>query len=365
MLDPTHCRARQQRLLRMMYANNLGAVVTGWRSHAYYFTGHWAFWQHEAAFVLFSDGRSALVCAREPDKAAVADEVIAYDSTWFSTHRQEQGALAAERVLASLSARRPRRIGIDTSGVCSAVATAFDGEIVSVDADLHQLRRRKDPDELAIMRRAIDCTRAMYERARQIIEPGVAELTVFSELHQAAVESAGEPLSAYLGNDYACGVPGGPPRNGRAAEAGELYILDLGPAVRGYFADNCRAFAVNRNLTDAQQKAWEIVTGVFPLVEQLARPGTRCQAIFAAVNDYYRSKASREFSHHLGHGVGLQPHEFPHLNPKWDDVLMEGEVFTCEPGLYGPELKGGLRIENQYLVTATGVENLTPFSMQL
>jgi Xaa-Pro aminopeptidase len=63
--------------------------------------------------------------------------------------------------------------------------------------------------------------------------------------------------------------------------------------------------------------------------------------------------------------VGLEPHEAPHLNPKWDDVLMEGEVFTAEPGLYAPELRAGMRIENQYLVTAAGVENLTPFPTTL
>ena len=51
MLEASFCRTRQQRLLRAMYAKNIGAVVLGWRSHVYYFTGHWPFWQHQAAFV--------------------------------------------------------------------------------------------------------------------------------------------------------------------------------------------------------------------------------------------------------------------------------------------------------------------------
>ena len=108
-------------------------------------------------------------------------------------------------------------------------------------------------------------------------------------------------------------------------------------------------------------RAWETVTSAFPIVERMARPGARCRDIFAAVDDHYRSRTGSGFPHHLGHGVGLQPHEFPHLNPHWDDVLLEGEVFTAEPGLYAPALRAGIRIENQYLVTATGVENLTPF----
>src|SRR2546423_3638009 len=116
MLESCFCRARQQRLLRLMYAKNLGAVVVGWRSHAYYFTGHWPFWQHEAAAIVFSDGKSVLVCAKQPDKAATADDVIAYDSTWFSTQRQDQAALAGQKVLEALAGRRARSIGVATPG---------------------------------------------------------------------------------------------------------------------------------------------------------------------------------------------------------------------------------------------------------
>jgi Xaa-Pro aminopeptidase len=71
------------------------------------------------------------------------------------------------------------------------------------------------------------------------------------------------------------------------------------------------------------------------------------------------------FNHHLGHGIGLFPHEAPHLNPHWDDTLEVGEVFAAEPGLYAPELKAGMRIENDYLVTATGVELLSDFPLEL
>jgi len=71
------------------------------------------------------------------------------------------------------------------------------------------------------------------------------------------------------------------------------------------------------------------------------------------------------FSHHLGHGIGLYPHEAPHLNPNWDDRFEEGDVFTVEPGLYSDELRGGIRLENNYRVTAGGVELLTEFSLSL
>lgn len=365
MLQPDLCRQRQRRLLEVMQRERLDTVVVGSTHHVYYFTGHRAFWLHEAAFVLHGDGRSELVCGNEPGHPPAADAVTAYESNWLGTQRQEQADLVAEIIAPLL---RNGQVGVDASAVASrlAVRHVLELALLGIDEELWQLRRRKDSDELELMRRAIACTEAMYRRAREIIEPGVPELRVYAELHAAAVEVAGEPLApAYLGNDYACGAPGGPPRGGRVAAAGELYVLDLGPAYRGYFSDNCRTCAVDRKPTDEQMKAWEIVSGAHPIVERMARPGVRCRDLFAAVDEHYRGRTGKPFPHHLGHGVGLQPHEFPHLNPKWDDVLMEGEVFTAEPGLYGPELSAGMRIENQYLVTATGLENLTPFPTAL
>src|SRR4029077_11017471 len=189
---------------------------------------------------------------------------------------------------AILKQRGAKRIGIDASEVTSQLAMRIL-DCTSIEPELWQLRRRKDPDELDLMKKAIRCCEAMYARAREMIEPGVPELKVFTELNAVAVQTAGEPLSALLGNDYACGEKGGPARGGRLARAGELYILDLGPAHRGYFSDNDRTFAVNRKPTDAQMNAWQSVTGALKLVERMARPGVRCAEIFTAVHEHFRA----------------------------------------------------------------------------
>ena len=347
--------------MQVLQDRKLDAAVIGHSKHVYYFTGHLPFWQQFAGFVLFADGRSAVVTANSRNTHAAADDIRAYEASWSGTQRQEQPAVVAEHLLAILAERGASRVGVDASAVTAGVENRWEADSLSLDPDLWQLRRRKDPDELKLMRVGVECSRAMYEWARQRIEPGIEELLVFNQLHDVAVRVAGEPLSDYLGNDYACGAAGGPPRKDRRAAAGELYILDLGPAYRGYFSDSARAISVDRKPTDAQLRAWEVVTGIHPIIERMAKPGVRCRDLYAAADEHYRSKLGKPFPHHLGHGVGLQPHEFPHLNPKWDDVLMEGDVFTAEPGLYGPELGGGMRIENEYLVTSDGVENLTPF----
>ena len=88
------------------------------------------------------------------------------------------------------------------------------------------MRRTKEEDELAILKRGIDITHSCYARARQILKPGITELEVYTDLYRVAVEEAGEKLPS-IGNDFQCNSPGGAPRK-RKTEAGELYILDLG-----------------------------------------------------------------------------------------------------------------------------------------
>ena len=365
MLQIPFARQRQQRLLAILAQKKVDAAVISWTPHVQYFSTHLAHWAHHAAFILFADGRSWLATANRPPKSAAADQIVAYEASWNATMRSEQPMALADLIVPALTERKAKRIAMDASVVNSQVMMRFDGECSSIDPDLWQLRRRKDPDELDLMRTAVRLSETMYDRARQMIEPGIDELRVFNEFHAAAVEAAQEPLSALLGNDFTCGGGGGPPRAGRKAQSGELYILDLGPAYRGYFADNARAISVDRHPTDAQLQAWQGVTGALAIVERLAKPGVRCRDIVAAVDEHMAARFGKPMSHHLGHGVGLQPHEYPHLNPKWDDTLLEGEVFTAEPGAYGAHLGGGMRLENEYLVTADGVENLMSHRLDL
>ena len=394
MLTSTGCKIRQGRLLQIMDAQKLDAVCVGSAWHVYYLTGFWPRWVHHAGAIVFSDGRVSLVAAEGTRASSAAskaspiadgalnlavDHIIEFEPAWMSTLRQEQPSTVAKLLSAKLQNHHCTTIATDTSAVTDALRDEISASKLSltggrlspaaetgrIDADLWQLRRRKESDELALMKMAIFACEEMYEKARQIIEPGIAELDVFAELHRTAILTTGEPMTAFLGNDYACGVPGGNARNNRRAQAGELYILDLGPTYRGYFADNARAISVDRKPTDAQYQAWSHIVHALKIVESMAKPSVRCRDIFAAVDEHFKQTRNTGMPHHLGHGVGLQPHEYPHLNPNWDDVLEEGDIFTAEPGQYSPGLAGGIRLENQYRVTATGVECLVNSSLEL
>jgi Xaa-Pro aminopeptidase len=314
--------------------------------------------------MLAADGTLTVVVPPTMQAIPSADRVLAYQAQRHSTLRNDQRQASSAVLLEAIETpAAPPRIGVEFSSFPPHLSAPLAGQLVDIEPELYRLRRRKDPDELACIRTAIAATGAMYETAREIVEPGINELEVFNQLQATAVRVFGEMTTA-TGNDYQCGQRGGPPRD-RAAEAGELYILDLGPAYRGYFADNCRTVAVDRRPTDEQHQAWAQLAAVFPMVEADVRPGASARELFEKVNAHLAESTLGVFDHHLGHGIGLFPHEAPHLNPHWDDRFEEGDVFTAEPGLYAESLRAGIRLENNYRVSATGVELLSDFPLEL
>lgn len=369
-IDLAACRTRQRRLLDRMHQRGIDLVIVTQTEHVQYLAGPRFSWHFQPAAALAADGRLTLVAPKKqvPD-AVAADDVVTYEAQWHSTLRNDQRQASSIVLLAALAGRRPRIVGVEfsTFGQHLARGIGSQTDFVDVEPDLYELRRRKDPDELARIRKAIAATGRMYARAREIIAPGITEIAVFNELQAAAVTEFGEMLNGYgsgTGNDYQCGSRGGPPRNQRRAAEGELYILDLGPAFRGYFADNARTIAVTEP-TDEQQRAWQVIMQVFEHVRRVVRPGKSCLELFREAETILAEAPCGVFNHHLGHGIGLFPHEAPHLNPHWSDTFQPGDVFTCEPGLYAPELKAGMRIENDYLVTENGVELLSDFPLEL
>lgn len=372
-LDQQACRGRQQRLVTAMH--ELGAelaVVTRMES-VQWLTGARVGPLFCACAALDAGGRLTLVLpSRKLETPAAADGVVAYEEKWLSTMRDASDQRSAS-VAALLSAIGPvpRRVAYEATDGGALLAAGEhradiawqDIEWLDIDATLFHLRRRKDADELALLRRANDANRVMYEVARERVAPGLNELDLYSALHTAAVKELGEPLT-YFGQDFRAGARGGPPRD-RVAADGELWVLDLGVGLRGYHSDNARTLAVNGAPTDAQSHAWELIAAVFPMIESSVRPGVSCREVFATAEAMLAEAKPWVFNHHLGHGVGLAPHEGPHLNPNWDDTFAVGDFFTVEPGLYHDDLRQGIRLEQNYVVTETGVELLTDWPLGL
>jgi Xaa-Pro dipeptidase len=352
------CKVRQGLLRQALDKLGADRALLCSRENVQWLTGFRGSPMLDVAAILDVGGECTLFAPNsEPDYHA-ADRVVPFEAQWLFTMRQDQVAAIAGKM-----ETLPGRTAVEFSCCGPHYLAKVSGDPLDVEGELLRLRRYKHPDEIGMIRRATACTAAMYGRARQIIRPGITELEVFNELQAVAVDVAGEPLT-HLGNDYRSNEPGGPPRN-RPAGAGELMILDLGPAYRGYHADNCRTFSVDRNPTDEQLAAQGTIANVFEMITAKVKPGVMCQEIFARAKAILDEYEEGSFFHHLGHGIGLFPHEAPHLNPSWDDVFEVGDVFTVEPGLYNVKLRAGIRIEENYLVTATGVEQLTTTPIDL
>lgn len=357
------CRERQKRVTNWMQQDGVDYLWLVTPENVQYLT---AFRTHRllsAGLQLKADGQCTLFAPNEAPTGVAANETVGYVAQHNATIRQDQHAAIAEKLAERTGELASAQWAVEFGACPAEYVQRMKGKIVDVDPIMRQLRRRKDDDELAMICRAIACSEAMYQRAREIIRPGVTELDVFNQLHAAAVDVAGEPLTA-IGNDYQCGTPGGPPRP-RAAEPGELYILDLGPAYRGFYADSCRTFAVSETLSKVQQDAWQQLVGVLAMVEETVKPGVSCKELFLKAQQMLDEYRPGGFFHHLGHGVGLFPHETPHLNAAWDDCFEEGDVFTAEPGLYGDDLRGGIRLEHMYRVSKNGIERLIQFPLDI
>jgi Xaa-Pro aminopeptidase len=316
----------------------------------------------ETAAALDERGHVTLVLPdRQLEAEAAVDERVGYEAKWHSTNRDEQRAASAAAIRPKI--KIPKRAACEFEAFSPYLCLEWNVPLVEVDAIMFDLRRRKEADELRMLARANEANRAMYEHGRRIVRPGVNELDIYSELQSVAVRTLGEPLT-YFGQDFQGGAKGGPPRN-RQLEEGEIIILDLGVGFRGYYSDNARALAVGGEPTAVQQRAWQAVTQVFEMLQSMAKPGVHCRDLYDAAHRHLNSFAPWNFNHHLGHGVGLAPHEGPHLNPRWDDTLAEGDFIAVEPGVYHEELRAGIRLEQNYLVTENGVQLLTDWPLEL
>lgn len=364
-VDVQACRSRQQRLLSVMHDKRIERAIIVQAQDIQWLTGARFGPLFEPVASLDGDGRMTLVApSKKLPVSAAVDEVLTYEAQWHSTLRNDQRQASSEVLLRAIDdMARIGCLGVEFSSFGPHLARNVEAELVDLEPALYYLRRRKDPDELRMMRKAIKATKAMYAKAREVIEPGINELDLYTRLYAVAVDELGEPPT-YFGQDFQCHSRGGPPRD-RAANAGELYILDLGAGFRGYFSDNARTICVGRRPSEEQTRAWEQIQRVFAMIESTVKPGTSCRQVFESAQRILDECSPWQFNHHLGHGVGLFPHEAPHLNPHWDDRFEVGDFFTVEPGLYHDTLRAGMRLEQNYLVTRDGVELLTDMPLEL
>jgi Xaa-Pro aminopeptidase len=261
-----------------------------------------------------------------------------FEDSYFSTtidDRERYARFALDR-----NVRMAARLGID-------VPQLDDRDAVPLDRVIDGMRRHKQPDEVEIISTAVAVNEAGYRALAAEVRPGLLETEAFA-IFQKAVTVAGGDLVGEMGNDFRGGHPGGRPRSVPLVE-GDLLPVDAGAVVRNYYSDMCRTFAVAGTRSALKDQAFDCVAQALLKAESLVRPGVRCVDVFDEISAFLNTRRSGwRFDHHLGHGIGLEPVEAPFINEASHDVFEEGDVFTLEPGLYGDDLRAGVRLEQDY-----------------
>ncbi|MEA2531399.1 MAG: Xaa-Pro dipeptidase [Thermomicrobiales bacterium] len=371
MLTQEGCRTRQERFRALLAREGIDAAVISDPRDVYYLTGFLASGPMPLPVLLYleSDGRSVLAAPNADDPAAV-DERATYEPHLLATLNPDPMRRLGRAIADHLAgARSVRRLGWQAESLPRHVGdllatTLHPEEWTPIDDGLADLQKRKDPDEIALLRESIACTLAAYDAVREAIAPGANELAVLEAGHRAANLRAGEPV--FHNGDYRSGEPGGPARN-REIEAGELYIVDAWTIYRGYWSDLCRTFPVAEP-TPLQREVFAHMAQILSDVPSQLKPGAHGTDLWRWIDRRIREHPHlREagLGHHAGHGVGVRAHEAPDLNRDREGILEPGNVVSCEPGSYVPDLNSGVRLENTFLITETGCELLSNYPVVL
>jgi Xaa-Pro dipeptidase len=369
MLTDSGCRERQRRFREQLTTLGIDAVVLSDYRDIYYLTGALLSDRFPAFLFLETDGGSWLV-ATAAENVATVDDVLTYEWHKLYTMNPDPVRRLDTVIAGRLRDHTVRRMGWQSEYLPRLLGeriehTLHPDEWIAVDDALRTMQERKDPDEIELLRRSIQINLAAYTAARAAITPGVNELEVLAAAQRGAMLEAGEPV--YHGGDYCCGEFGGPARN-RCIEKGELYIIDAQTCYHGYWSDLSRAFAVGDQPTKLQQSIFEHIAAIQQEVPSRLKPGVDGTEIWHWMDQRIREHptlADEGLTHHAGHAVGLRAHELPDLNRDRGGILQPGNVVSVEPGGYTAEARRGVRIENTYLITETGAENLSEYPIQL
>jgi Xaa-Pro aminopeptidase len=349
-------RGRLRRLRFLISATNVDAILVTHLPNIHYlcgFTGSSGMLLVEAdRATLLTDSRYTFQCREEVFGAVV--QIVA------------SGGLV--RAVGDLLRRKSGnvRVAYSAGHVTVAQQTALSAAAgkrvrwVAGSNEVERLRTVKDAEELAIMCEAASLIDRVWQGAIVTnLRPGVPELFIAAGM-EFAMKAAGAS-----GPSFETIVASGPRSAWAHARAtskllkkNELVVMDQGVILRGYCSDMTRTVFLGRP-SDRVRRMYDAVLDAQQAAKSVIRPGVTAGDVDAAARrTLSRYKLAKYFTHSTGHGLGIEVHEMPRLGRGESFVLEEGMVVTIEPGVYIEGL-GGVRIEDDVVVTSKGSEDLT------
>jgi Xaa-Pro dipeptidase len=365
-------KGRIEKAKRLMTENRIDALMLTGGTSMVYFTGmHWGLSERMTAVIVPVRGDAFIVTPKFEEERTL--------------EQARTGPLgAATRVMtweedespSALVAKGLRDAGISsgTLGVEETVRFVFSNMVAIAAPSLRitsgtpvsaGCRMVKDQHELALMRLASQVTLKAYEAAHKALADGMTQ-TQFADLVARAHRQLGFDGGAGVQVGEYSALPHGSVQP-QVIREGSILLIDGGCKVEGYSSDISRTFVLGK-ATDRMNSVFELEHRAQSAALAAAKPGVECQAVDAAarkvIEDGGFGPGYKFFTHRVGHGMGMDGHEWPYLVKGNTLKLEPGMTFSDEPGIYIPG-EFGCRLEDDMVITEAGAELFTPQSESL
>lgn len=346
--------SRIERLRARMSKDGLSTLLVTKPEHVYYLSGFsgssGVLLVDDARVLLLSDFRYVLQAAEE----AAECEFVCADCDLFDFLRGIFSDFALREIgveAAHLSLQEYQQLGSGDSTVSYTLRPTT--------GIIEDLRRVKEPDELARIREAVRLTDGAYGHLLKHVHPGVAErdLALEAEWYMRRHGADGLAFDIIVAAGVRSALPHAQPGD-RPLQVGDLVVVDMGARFHRYCADMTRTFAVGKTTPVGEELYRICLQAQLEGVARITAGMTGREADDTVRSVITQAGYGEYFGHGTGHGVGLEIHESPRLGRHADDTLPVGAVVTVEPGIYLPEI-GGVRIEDLGVLTPQGYEVFT------
>ncbi|MBS4176045.1 M24 family metallopeptidase [Lederbergia citrea] len=315
---------------------------------------------------VFQEAEPFLICpgmeVNDAKNSGWSNEIIGYsdtDSPW---------AMVEERVKARLGKIHRWAVEKEHLNVerYEELLSRFEGAAFhSAEAILHELRMIKDSKEIALLRTACELADFAVQTGVNEIAEGKSEVDIIAaieyEVKKKGVSGMSFDTMVLTGANAAS--PHGTPGQTKIKK-GDLVLFDLGVIYEGYCSDITRTVAFG-DVSAKQKEIYETVLKAEEAAVNAVKPGVLAKDLdLLARNIIGDAGYGDYFPHRLGHGLGIDVHEYPSMTATNELAIKPGMVFTIEPGIYVPGV-AGVRIEDDVLVTDDGVEVLTKYPKTL
>lgn len=362
--------ARQARLREVAAARGAEAVAIVPGANMVYFTGlHFHLSERPTIAIVLGGGGMAFIIP-ELEMPKLRPHMDALDVREVFAWNDADGYAGAFESAAEKLALRGGVLGVDDMTMRVFEWLAFSANapglhVAGMGGDLLRLRAVKTDAEIDLLRRAVQLSEQALEATLAQVTPGMTERAIASILNRE-LEAHGAHGRSFESLVLVGKNSGNPHGNvgDNVLEADDFLLFDFGGTLDGYPADITRTFCLGTP-TDEMSAIYDAVLRANEAARRAVRPGVTAGEVDKAARDVIDAAGySAYFIHRTGHGLGLEVHELPNIVAGDDTELAPGMVFTIEPGIYKADV-GGVRIEDNIVVTANGGESLTTFPRQL